>query len=164
MGEVTDLGFLGLGQMGGAMAERLLGKSVRLHVFDPSPTATVHFTERGAVVHSSPRSVADAASIVFACLPSRKVSEDVALGETGVARGNAIKIYVEMSTIGRTCIQLIAQALAGRDIHTVDAPISGGPPRARDGTLAMMVAGNAADVSAVTPWLRCIGKGVYVLG
>lgn len=46
MGEVTDLGFLGLGQMGGAMAERLLAKDVRLHVFDPSPAATDYFTER----------------------------------------------------------------------------------------------------------------------
>ena len=164
MAEVTDLGFLGLGQMGGAMAGRLLGNGVRLHVFDPSPTAAAHFIERGAVGHSSPRSVADAASIVFACLPSRKVSDEVALGESGVAKGSAIKIYVEMSTIGRTCIQSIAQALASRGIHTVDAPISGGPPRAREGMLAMMVAGNAADVSAVSPWLRHIGKEVYVLG
>jgi 3-hydroxyisobutyrate dehydrogenase len=108
--------------------------------------------------------VADAASIVFACLPSRKVSEDAAFGENGVAGGSAIKIYVEMSTIGRTCIQSIAEALARKSIHTVDAPISGGPPRARQGTLAMMVAGGKDDVVAVAPWLRLIGKDLYVLG
>jgi 3-hydroxyisobutyrate dehydrogenase-like beta-hydroxyacid dehydrogenase len=164
MGENANLGFLGLGQMGGAMAERLLGKGARLHVFDVSPAAMRSFTDRGAVAHSSPRSVADAASIVFACLPSRKVSEDVAFGADGVASGSAVKIYVEMSTIGRTCIQAIASALDRKGIHTVDAPISGGPPGARQGTLAMMVAGSPADVAAVTPWLRLIGKDVYVLG
>lgn len=164
MGEETNLGFLGLGQMGGAMAERLLGRGAQLHVFDASAAAMRSFTDRGAIGHTSPRSVANAASIVFACLPSRKVSEDVAFGDNGVAGGNAIKIYVEMSTIGRTCIQSIAEALARTGIHTVDAPISGGPPRARQGTLAMMVAGGKDDVAAVSPWLRLIGKDLYVLG
>src|SRR6516164_7027696 len=101
MKPVEDVGFLGLGQMGGPMAERLLGQSFRLHVYDPSPTALAPFTAGAAIVHDSPRAVADAATLVFACLPSRGVSLSVGLGPDGVAHGSAIRLYAEMSTIGQ---------------------------------------------------------------
>ncbi|MDR5814125.1 NAD(P)-dependent oxidoreductase [Caballeronia sp. LZ033] len=160
----TAIGFIGLGQMGGSMAERLLADDVALHIHDPSPAAASRLVARGAIAHDSPRQVADAAAIVFACLPSREVAEAVALGPEGVAQGSAIRVHVEMSTIGKTCIESIADGLAARSIQTVDAPISGGPPAAREGRLAMMAAGPAQAVVQVTPWLARIGKQVYVLG
>jgi 3-hydroxyisobutyrate dehydrogenase-like beta-hydroxyacid dehydrogenase len=160
----TAIGFIGLGQMGGSMAERLLADDVSLHIHDPSPEATRRFVARGAIAHDSPRQVADAAAIVFACLPSREVAEAVALGPDGIADGSVIGVYVEMSTIGKVCIETIAQGLAARKIQTVDAPISGGPPAAREGRLAMMASGPAEAVAQVKPWLARIGKQVYVLG
>ena len=135
-----NLGFLGLGHMGRPMAERVLGPDVRLHVFDPSSQAMDALTQAGAVRHTSPRSVADAATIVMACLPSRAVSEEVAAGRDGIAHGKSVEIYVEMSTIGRDSIESIAQTLSARGIRAVDAPITGrpgpacrgqGPPRSR---------------------------------
>src|SRR3546814_2095267 len=69
-----------------------------------------------------------------------------------------------MSTIGRTCIESIAQGLATKGIQAVDAPISGGPPAAREGRLAMMTSGPAQAVGQVRPWLLRIGRQVYVLG
>lgn len=164
MEPVKHIGFLGLGQMGGPMAERLLGQSFRLHVYDPSPAALQPFVEGGAVIHDSPRSVADAASIVFACLPNRDVSLAVGLGPDGVVHGSAIRVYAEMSTIGQDMIVRIGAGLAEKGIDIVDAPISGGAPAARAGTLAMLAAGAPALVEQVMPLLSLIGKDVFVMG
>src|SRR5690348_6711456 len=99
MSTVTHIGFLGLGQMGAPMAERLFDPAVHLHVFDPRSEVMAPFVARGATAHASPKEVADAASIVLACLPSGKVSEAAALGPDGVIHGRAIRIHAEMSTI-----------------------------------------------------------------
>jgi len=159
-----NVGFLGLGQMGGAMAERLLGQSCRLHVFDPAPAAMDHFTAQGAIAHLSPRAVADAASVVFACLPTQQISRATAFGPEGVAHGSAIRVYVEMSTIGTETIDQIAVALREHGIDTVDAPVTGGPPAARAGTLAMLVSGSASAQEVVRPLLALIGKDIYPMG
>jgi len=146
------------------MAERLIADDVELHVYDPSAVATKRFVSLGAISHDSPRGVADAAPIVFACLPSREVSVAAALGPDGVSGGGKISVYVEMSTIGRTCIESIDQGLSKKGIQVVDAPITGGPPAAREGRLAMMTSGPAQAVDQVRPWLLRIGRQVYVLG
>ncbi|MDN7653601.1 NAD(P)-dependent oxidoreductase [Burkholderia multivorans] len=164
METLKHIGFLGLGQMGGPMAERLLGQSFRLHVYDPSPAALEPFIEGGAVIHDSPRAVADAASIVFACLPNRDVSLAVGLGPDGVVHGKAIRVYAEMSTIRQDMIERIGAGLAEKGIEIVDAPISGGAPAARAGTLAMLAAGAPAAVEQLMPLLSLIGKEVFVMG
>jgi 3-hydroxyisobutyrate dehydrogenase len=164
MDDVTRIGFLGLGQMGAPMAERLFGPDVELHVFDPRPEAVAPFVARGAVACGSPREVADAASIVLACLPSGEVSKVAALGPEGAVRGHAIRVYAEMSTIGRPAMERIAAGLAARGIAAVDTPITGGPPGARAGTLALMVAGAADAVATLRPFLERIGKRLFVLG
>jgi len=161
---MTRIGFLGLGQMGAPMAERLLGEDIDLHVFDPRAEAVTPFAARGATVHESPRALADAAEIVLACLPSGTVSEAAALGPEGVAHGRAIRIHAEMSTIGRPVVQRIAAGLAARGIALVDAPITGGPPGARAGTLAMMAAGPSAAVEELRPILLRIGRAVFPVG
>lgn len=164
MANLTKLGFIGLGQMGAPMAERLLGPDVELHVFDTSAEVMAPFVKAGAIAHTSPKNVADNALIVLASLPNRSVSEKVAFGEGGVASGKAVKIYADMSTIGADCIVRIADELAKRSIVTLDAPISGGPPAAKAGRLAMMVSGNPTAVAQISPWLARIGHKVYVLG
>jgi 3-hydroxyisobutyrate dehydrogenase-like beta-hydroxyacid dehydrogenase len=164
MKNVENIGFLGLGQMGGPMAERLLGQPFCLHVYDPSPVALAPFVAAGAVVHDSPRAVADVASVVFACLPSREVSFAVGLGPEGVLHGSAIRLYAEMSTIGLDVVEQIGRALAEKGIGLVDAPISGGAPAARSGTLAMLVSGEPALVEQISPLLSLIGKEVFVMG
>jgi 3-hydroxyisobutyrate dehydrogenase-like beta-hydroxyacid dehydrogenase len=161
MSNPTAIGFLGLGQMGAPMAERLLAPDVRLHVFDPRPEAMAPFAERGAVACASPAAVAAEAEIVFACLPNAHVSEAVAAEVVG---GPALRLYAEMSTIGREAVERIAALLAARGIACVDAPISGGPAGARAGTLAMLAAGAPQAVAALRPWQLRIGKTVFVMG
>lgn len=164
MTQALNIGFLGLGQMGGAMAERLLGKDFCLHVHDPMRPAMECFVAAGAVAHDSPKSVADAASIIFACLPNPETSLSVALGPQGVTHGSAIKIYVEMSTIGKATIEQIATSLRSQAINTIDAPVTGGPSVARAGKLTIMVAGKSTALETVRPLLALIGEKMYTLG
>ncbi len=161
MSNQTSIGFIGLGQMGAPMAERLLAADVRLLVHDPRPEAMAPFAARGAIACASPAAVAAEASIIFACLPTAKISEAVA---AEVAHGAALQIYAEMSTIGREAVERIAALLAAQGKACVDSPISGGPAGARAGTLAMMAAGAPAAVGALQPWQLRIGARVFVLG
>jgi 3-hydroxyisobutyrate dehydrogenase len=161
MNERNDIGFLGLGLMGSAMAERLLADDINLHVFDPDSRAIAPFREHGAIVHHSPQSVADVATITIASLPSPSVSAAVAFGEHGVVHGSAVRFHVEMSTIGRDTVEQIALALASRNISVVDAPVSGGPKGARAGRLAIMAAGDSRAMAAVEPWLRRIAETIF---
>lgn len=156
-----ELGFLGLGQMGAAIAERLQAAGARLHVYDPNEVAVAPFVLRGAVDHDSVKSVADAAPIVFACLPNGAVSETVARQVIG---GSAVCTYVEMSTIGSPAIGRITQIVATRGIALMDCPISGGPKGARAGTLTMLAAGPAEALAEVRPWLERVGGNVFVVG
>lgn len=156
-----ELGFLGLGQMGAAIAERLQAADARLHVFDPNPVAVAPFVLRGAVDHASAADVANVASIVFACLPEATISESVA---REVAGGSAVRVYVEMSTIGGATMRRIEQIVGAHGIALVDCPVSGGPKGARAGTLSVITAGAPAVVAQMRPWLECIGKNLFVVG
>lgn len=156
-----QLGFLGLGQMGSAIAERLQAAGAHLHIFDPSEATTAPFVLRGAVAEASARAVADAAEIVFACLPNAAVSETVA---AEVAQGSAVRIYAEMSTIGSPAMGRIARLMDGRGITLLDCPISGGPKGARAGTLTMLAAGPEPARATVRPWLQRVGKNIFEVG
>ena len=156
-----ELGFLGLGQMGSAIAERLQDAGAALHVFDPNQAAVAPFAARGARVHASPTGVADAARIVFACLPNGSVCESVV---RDVAAGGAVRIYVEMSTIGGPAQARVQAIAAARGITLVDCPVSGGPKGARAGTLTAIVAGPPDARAELRPWLKVIGKNVFEVG
>jgi 3-hydroxyisobutyrate dehydrogenase len=156
-----EIGFLGLGQMGAAIAERLQAAGARLHVFDPNPVVVAPFVLRGAVDEPSAEAVAAAVPLLFACLPNGAVSELVA---AEIADSPTLRIYVEMSTIGSPTMLRIAQALRERGIALVDCPISGGPKGARAGTLSVIAAGPPAALDEIRPWLNAIGKNVFEVG
>jgi 3-hydroxyisobutyrate dehydrogenase-like beta-hydroxyacid dehydrogenase len=155
------LGFLGLGQMGAAIAERLQAAGAELHVFDPNEAATMPFVARGAHRHPSAKAVADTARIVFACLPNGTVSEAAA---KEVATGSSVRIYVEMSTIGSPALARVQATVAPHGITLVDCPISGGPKGARAGTLTVITAGPPEARAELRPWLQHIGKNLFEVG
>jgi 3-hydroxyisobutyrate dehydrogenase len=156
-----ELGFLGLGQMGSAIAERLQDAGATLHLFDPNEAALAPFVAKGARVHESPTGVADAARIVFACLPSPSICESVA---RDVAAGSAIRLYVEMSTIGGPAQAKVQSIVEAHGITLVDCPISGGPKGARAGTLTVITAGPPDARAEIRPWLQAIGKNIFEVG
>src|SRR4051812_11927091 len=118
-----DVGIIGVGNMGGAMARRLLDMGVKVTACDRNTALLCALAEEGAIAAPSPKDVADHCRIVIGCLPSPEASTDVALGARGVVHGTAIEVYVETSTIGRAAIELIAQNLQEQGIGCIDCPI-----------------------------------------
>jgi 3-hydroxyisobutyrate dehydrogenase-like beta-hydroxyacid dehydrogenase len=158
------LGFIGLGAMGLPIAQHLVERNHTVTVLDIDAAATQRLAARGAAVGRSPAAVADAAEIVFTCLPSLASAREVACGADGIAGGKAARIYVNLSTLGSPLVKEIAAALAARDITTLDAPITGGAPKARDGTLTVMVSGARAAFDQVETLLGAFATTVVYLG
>jgi len=160
----TEVGFIGLGKMGGAMAARLVAAGCKLHVYDTNPLALERLVKLGAHAASSPKAVADAARIVFASLPAQEISVNAALGPDGVIHGSRRAIYIETSTLGPPTVQQISDGLAAAGVAVLDSPVSGGKSGAEKGTLAVMIAGPRSALDEVRPYLAVIGKNVFEIG
>ena len=157
------IGFVGLGRMGSRMAERLLDHGYALIVHDVNPTATDAFSERGVPVASWVAELAQDTSVVLASLPTPSTVESVALGPDGLGDGlGSGATFIDLSTTGIEVEQKVAQGLAERGIEVLDAPVSGGVKGARDGTLAVMVAGKPEVFERYADLLRVIGRVFYV--
>jgi 3-hydroxyisobutyrate dehydrogenase-like beta-hydroxyacid dehydrogenase len=158
-----DIGFIGLGNMGGPMARRLIEAGHRLVVYDTRNDAVAPLVALGAQVASSPQDVADRVETVMASLPSLQISRKVALDEGGVIHGKRVKRLVDLSTTGSRVAAEICAELAKKNIVQIDSPVSGGVGGANKGTLAVMVSGPQADIDAVKDALGVFGK-VFVIG
>lgn len=155
-------GYIGLGNMGAPMARRLIDAGHRLVVHDLNAAAAERFVALGAEAAGSPREVADRTETVFVSLPTPPVVEAVATGAGGVIEGGRVRRFVDLSTTGPTVAERVAAALAARDIVHVDCPVSGGPPGAERGTLAVMVSGAPADFEYLKPVVSALGKVFYI--
>ncbi len=164
MTDVTkkQLGFVGVGQMGGPMAGRLLDAGYALTVFDAREAAMAPLVARGARAAASPAAVASAVETVLVSLPAPAIVKDVVLGAKGIAEGTKVKTVVDLSTTGARVEQEIAAALASKGIATVDSPVSGGVAGATKGTLAVMVACGAEQLQGLRPVLEIFGKVFYL--
>jgi 3-hydroxyisobutyrate dehydrogenase-like beta-hydroxyacid dehydrogenase len=158
-----DIGFIGLGNMGAHMARRLLEAGHKVVVYDTRQEAIGNLAALGAIAARSPAEVADAAEIVMASLPTPDVVFNVATGQSGVIEGKRVRRFVDLSTTGAVMAQRIFDMLRARNIVQIDSPVSGGVRGAEKGTLAVMVSGPGADVAAVEPALKVIGR-IFVLG
>jgi 3-hydroxyisobutyrate dehydrogenase-like beta-hydroxyacid dehydrogenase len=158
-----DIGFIGLGNMGGPMARRLIEAGHKLIVYDTRNDAVAPFVALGAQLASSPQDVADQVETVMASLPEPQVVAKVSVGEGGVLHGKRIKRFVDLSITGSHMAATIATGLAKRDIVQIDSPVSGGVAGAVKGTLAVMVSGPQADIDVVKDALGVFGK-VFVIG
>jgi 3-hydroxyisobutyrate dehydrogenase-like beta-hydroxyacid dehydrogenase len=152
------IGFIGLGRMGGPMAGRLLDAGHTLHLYDTNKKALEPLLARGVTSHNSPMGVASVAPLVLMSLPTPDIVQAVALGEQGLAQGKAVKTVVDLSTTGPRVAGIIAAGLAEKKISWVDAPVSGGVPGAKAGTLSVMVSCPKATYQAVEPILKTFGK------
>ncbi len=158
-----DIGFIGLGNMGGPMARRLIEAGHRLVVYDTRNDAVAPLVALGAQAASSPQDVADRVETVMASLPSLQISRKVALDEGGVIHGKRVKRLVDLSTTGSRVATEICAELAKKNIVQINSPVSGGVGGANKGTLAVMVSGPQADIDAVKDALGVFGK-VFVIG
>ncbi|CAB3724541.1 2-hydroxy-3-oxopropionate reductase [Paraburkholderia graminis C4D1M] len=158
-----SLGFVGVGTMGRPMARRLIEAGHNVVVYDRDESAVEQLKAIGARAAASVREVADSAHIVFTSLPTPAIFRQVALGEGGLIEGGAIRIMVDLSTVGSRMEKEVADGLLAKGIETVDAPVSGGAAGATKGTLAIMAAGNPVALEEVRGLFEVLGK-VFVVG
>jgi 2-hydroxy-3-oxopropionate reductase len=163
MSDSKTLGFIGVGVMGHPIAKHLLAKGHTVIAYDPSTAALANMVAAGATGAGSVKEVVDRAPIVFSSLPSPAVFTQVALGDGGVRDGKAVKIMVDLSTVGSRATRAAAAGLLDKGIDLVDAPVSGGAAGAHKGTLAVMVAGRPEAVAEVRELLEAFGK-LFMVG
>ncbi|HTK00088.1 MAG TPA: NAD(P)-dependent oxidoreductase [Bordetella sp.] len=157
-------GFIGLGNMGGPMAGRLLDAGYGLAVYDTNPAAVQALAAKGASACASTRDVGNAAETIFLSLPTPEIVHRVAADPDGLMTGSRVKRVVDLSTIGPRATREVSSALAKRNILYVDAPVSGGVGGARAGTLAVMVACPRQDYDALESVLKHFGPLFYLGG
>lgn len=155
------IGFIGVGNMGGPMAQNLVKAGRQLVVYDVRPDALAPFGNKIQVA-SSPAEVASVAEIVLASLPRPEIVQDVVFGKDGVASGTRRRIFVDLSTTGPRVARAIANELKKEDVIALDGPVSGGVPGAIKGTVAVMLAGPKREADIVTPILSGMGKVFYI--
>lgn len=160
-----NIAFLGLGTMGLPMARNLLAAGFELTVHNRTRSREQSLVSLGATPAVSPQAAAIAADVVITCVSDTPDVEAVLLGEHGVIAGaKPGTIVVDMSTISPGATRQIAQRLAQRQIHMLDAPVSGGSEGAQKAQLSIMVGGAAADLERVLPVLQALGKTITHVG
>ena len=161
----NKIGFVGLGIMGKPMAKNLLKAGYALVVHNHSAPGADEVAAAGAAKAASPAEVASQTDLVITMLPDGPQVEDVVLGTNGLLSGaRAGTIIVDMSSISPIVSQTIAAACAAKGVEFLDAPVSGGEPKAIDGTLAVMVGGSQAAFDRVAPVLQKMGSSVTLTG
>jgi len=158
------IGFIGLGIMGRPMAKNLIKAGYKLTVFDKFAKFD-DLVALGALGASSSKEVASKSDVVITMLPNSPHVKEVILGEGGVLEGSKSgQIVVDMSSIAPAVSQEIGEALKAKGIAFLDAPVSGGEPKAIDGTLAIMVGGDQKTFDTVKPILEKMGASVILVG
>jgi 3-hydroxyisobutyrate dehydrogenase len=159
------IGFIGTGAMGRPMLANLVKKGHAVSAYDVAEAALDGAVRAGAARAASAAAAARDAELVITILPSSSHAEAVYLGAGGVlesvARG---RLCVDMSTIDPSVSRRIAEAATARGARFLDAPVSGGVPRAEDGTLAIMVGGDARDFDEARPVLAAMGANIIHVG
>jgi len=162
---MTRIGFIGVGTMGLPMATNLLKKGFAVTAYDLNAAAVQAAVAAGMTAAASAAEAVAGADIVITMLPSSPHVESAYMGDGGVV--NAARkgtLCVDMSTIDPAASRRVAAAAAERGVRFVDAPVSGGTPRATDGTLAIMVGASPEDFQAALPALQAMGANVFHVG
>ncbi|WP_034946733.1 2-hydroxy-3-oxopropionate reductase [Erwinia oleae] len=137
------IGFIGLGIMGKPMSKNLIKAGYSLVVRDHNPESVAELVSAGAIAADSAKAVAEQSDIIITMLPNSPQVKEVVLGENGVIDGaKPGTIVIDMSSIAPLASREIHAELAKKNVGLLDAPVSGGEPKAVDGTLSVMVGGD----------------------
>jgi 2-hydroxy-3-oxopropionate reductase len=162
---MKKIGFVGLGIMGKPMAKNLVKAGYDVTVFDVRPEPIAELVAAGAKAGSSPKDVAARSEVIITMLPNSPHVKEAVLGKGGVIEGvQPGSIVVDMSSIAPSASQEVAARLAQKSIPMLDAPVSGGEPKAVDATLAIMVGGPEEVFNQVKPILAKLGASVTHVG
>jgi 2-hydroxy-3-oxopropionate reductase len=160
-----NVGFIGLGVMGRPMARNLMRGGHTLHVWARRAESTRPLVAEGARAHDSPAALARVSEAVFTMVTGSSDLEAVVLGESGAIHGMARgSTLVDMETVAPTTARMLARVLGERGMDMLDAPVSGGPAGAEQGTLSIMVGGERAVFERLMPLFECLGKKIVHMG
>lgn len=159
-----QIAFVGLGQMGRPMALNMLKAAPQLLVNAADPAAYAELEARGAVATNDRLQIAKA-DVIFLSLPSDSVVDEVLFGPDGLAAAlRPGSTVVDTSTISYTKTLEVEKKLAERQIHFLDAPVSGMAARAADGTLTVMCGGSLAAFETAQPYLASVASSILYMG
>ena len=158
------VGFVGVGNMGCALASRLIGK-IPLTVFDKDMKRLDIWDQEGVTVAKDLRDLAIGSEVVLTCLPTSNEVKSIVLGENGISRYLAPgSLIVDMTSGDPTVTREISELILKNKIEFIDAPVSGGPRGAREGTIAIMVGGSQAQFERVNNVLSYISHNIIHAG
>lgn len=162
---MKKIGLIGLGIMGKPMAKNLIKAGYQTKIYDIVTANVEDVAACGGIACSSIQEVADGSEIIITMLPNSPHVISVVLGKGGViehaAKGTLI---VDMSSIAPAASQKMKAALEPKGIRMIDAPVSGGEPKAVDGTLAIMVGGDEKDFNEAKPLFDVLGSSAVLVG
>jgi len=163
--ELPIVGVVGLGKMGGPMCRRLLHAGYQVVVHNRTSARVAPYVALGASAVPSPGEVAERADVVITCLDTVAASEGVYLAEAGLLdRARTGSLLIEHSTITPALAARIGARASARGLHFVDAPVSGGPEGAEQGTLAIMVGGSRVAFARAAEILPAYGRTIVHMG
>lgn len=159
------IAFIGLGIMGRPMAKNLLKAGYDLNVYDLNKSAVEDVAVCGATGCDTIKEAVKDCGIIITMLPNSPHVKSVVLGDGGVAQfAGKGALLVDMSSIAPNASEEIWRSLAEKGIRMLDAPVSGGEPKAVDGTLAIMAGGEQADFDEAKPLFDVLGSSAILVG
>jgi len=162
---VAKIAFVGLGIMGKPMSKNLLKAGHSVVVFDVAPAPVADVVAAGGTAAKSSKEAASQADVIITMLPDGPEVEAAVLGPGGILEGAAKgSTVVDMSSISPVVAQKVGVACAAKGVEFLDAPVSGGEPKAIEGTLAIMVGGDADTFAKIEPILKNMGASVTLTG
>jgi 3-hydroxyisobutyrate dehydrogenase-like beta-hydroxyacid dehydrogenase len=161
-----QVGFIGVGNMGGPMCRNIIrNTNHQVVVFDLNADAARTCTDLGASSADSVAEVASGCDVVLTSLPVPRIVEDVTLGADGIAaHARPGSVFIDLSTNAPATARRVAAGMAAKGIHMLEAPVSGGTPRATNGTIVIMVGGDAAVFEQNLPLLKSFSAEVIHVG
>lgn len=162
---MAKLGFLGLGIMGGPMAQQLMQAGHEVALWSHTAGKAEQLAAKGATACKTPAEVAKRSEVVFLCVGNTAMSREVILGKDSLAEGASKGlVIVDCSTISPSASRRIGTELAERGIEFMDAPCTGSKAGAETGTLTFMIGGDAKLFERVRPYLEAMGKLLFYCG
>ena len=159
------IGFIGLGNVGGKLANSLIRNNFDLTVRDLDENLMKSLEDQGANVVNSPKELAEKVDLVITCLPSTKICAEVMEGENGVLKGlSENKIWLEMSTTDEAEVKRLGEKVIEKKAIPLDGPVSGGCHRASTGNIAIFVGGNRRAFEKILPALTVMGRKILHTG
>jgi 3-hydroxyisobutyrate dehydrogenase-like beta-hydroxyacid dehydrogenase len=156
---VANLGFVGMGVMGGLMAEKLLGKGHQLTGYNRTKSKSQPLIDRGMKWADSPRAVAQAADVIFSSVTNSEALLAITEGPDGIVAGiGPGKIYVDMSTVSVATSRKVAAKIREKGADMMDSPVSGTVATLQQGKLSVMVAGRRETFDRVKPILEDLSQ------